>query len=84
MEKLKNWNFENFQIQWLQNKFIILVVTFFQVHLRNTIKIKQNQQDDLKVKILENQSEFDILTKDSVWNIDKLTLKSVKNKINNI
>ena len=33
--------------------------------------MKQNQLDDCKEKILENQSEFDILTKDSVWNIEK-------------
>ena len=33
--------------------------------------MKQNQLDDCKVKILENQSEFDILTKDSVCNIEK-------------
>ena len=56
----------------------------FQMHLRNSQKekLKQDQQDDCKVKILENQSEFDILTKDSVWNIEKWTLKSVKNKRN--
>ena len=53
-------------------KFLTLVVIFFQVHLRNSQKnLKQNQLDDCKVKILENQSEFDILTKDSVWNIEK-------------
>ena len=33
--------------------------------------IEENQLNDCKVKILENQSEFDILTKDSVWNIEK-------------
>ena len=33
--------------------------------------MKQNQLDDCKVKILENQSEFDILAKDSVLNIKK-------------
>ena len=44
----------------------------FQVHLRNSQKeLKQNHLNDCKVKILENQSEFDILTKDSVWNIEK-------------
>ena len=32
----------------------------------------------LQSKNLENQSEFDILTKDWVWNIEKWTLKSVK------
>ena len=54
-------------------KFITLVVIFFQVHLRNSQKeqLKQNQLNDYKVKILENQSEFDISTKDSVWNIQK-------------
>ena len=39
---------------------------------------KQNQLNDCKVKILENQSEFDILTKDSVWNIEKWSLKKRK------
>ena len=33
--------------------------------------MKQNQLDNYKVKILENQNEFCILTKDSVWNIEK-------------
>ena len=37
--------------------------------------MKQNQLNDCKVNILENQDEFDILTKDSVWNIDKRALK---------
>ena len=37
--KLKNGNFENFQIQWLKN-FLTLVVIFFQVHLRNSQKIE--------------------------------------------
>ena len=31
--------------------------------------------NDCKVKILENQGKFDILTKDSVWNIKKRALK---------
>ena len=42
--------------------------------------MKQNQLDNCKVKILENQGEFDILTKDSVWNIKKRALKR-SNKI---
>ena len=66
-------------------KFLTLVVIFYQVNLRNSQKkLKQNQLNDCKVKILENQSEFDILTNDSVWNIEKRALKSVKNKRNNI
>ena len=32
----------------------------------------------LQKKILENQGEFDILTKDSVWNIEKSVLKRSK------
>ena len=44
--------------------------------------MKQNQLDDYKVKILENQSEFDILTKDSVLNIEKRALKRISNKRN--
>ena len=51
---------------------------------KQSIKMKQNQLDDCKVKILENQSGFDILTKDSEWNIEKRALKNVKNKRNNI
>ena len=51
---------------------------------KQSLKMKQNQRDECKVKILENQSEFDILTKDSVWNIEKRALKNVKNKRNNI
>ena len=49
----------------------------FQVHLKDSEKdwMKLNQLDDCKVKILENQGEFDILTKDSEWNIDKRALK---------
>ena len=46
--------------------------------------MKKNQLDDCKVKFLENQSEFDILTKYSVWNIEKRALNNVKNKRNNI
>ena len=45
---------------------------------------KKNQLDCFKVKILENKSEFGILTKDSVWNIEKRALKRVKYKSNNI
>ena len=41
--------------------------------------MKQSQLDDCKVKILENQSEFDILTKDSVWKIENRALKRSKN-----
>ena len=41
-------------------------------------RMKQSQRNDCKVKILENQGEFDILTKDSVWNIEKRALKSNK------
>ena len=53
-------------------KSLTIVVIFFQVHLRNCQKkLKQNQLNDCKVKIHENQREFDILTKDSVWNIEK-------------
>ena len=70
--KLKNLNFQNFQNQMVINKFLTLVVIFFQIHLRNNQKnLKQNHLNDCKVKILENQSEFDILTKDLVWNIEK-------------
>ena len=50
----------------------------YQIHLRNNRKMKQNQLDGCKVKIFENQDEFDILTKDSVWNIEKRTLKKRK------
>ena len=82
--KLKNWNFENVQNQMVINKIITLVVIFFQIHLSNSQKkLKQNQLDDCKVKILENQSEFDILTKDSVYKIEKWTLKK-HNKIKEI
>ena len=40
--------------------------------LRKVIKSRRNY---CKVKILENQGEFDILTNDSVWNIEKRALK---------
>ena len=46
--------------------------------------MKKNQLNDCKVKNIENQSEFDILTKDLVGNIEKWELKRVKNKRNNI
>ena len=66
MEFLKIFKFNGYK------KILTLVVIFFQVHLRNSQKeLKQNQINDCKIKILENQSEFYILTKDSVWNIEK-------------
>ena len=37
--------------------------------------MKENQLDDCKVNILENLDELDILTKDSVCNIEKRALK---------
>ena len=37
--------------------------------------MKQSKIDDCKVKILKNQGEFDILTKDSVWDFEKRALK---------
>ena len=57
---------------------------FYKYNLINSQKewIKQNQLDDCKVKIIENQDEFDILTKDSVWNIEKRALKRNNNKRN--
>ena len=56
----------------------------FQEHLSNRQKewTKKNQLDDCKVKNLENQDKFDILFKDSVWNIGKRALKRSKNKRN--
>ena len=58
-------------------KDLITLSNLFLVHLGNSQKglMKQNQLDDCKVKILENQGEFDILTNDSVLNIEKWTLK---------
>ena len=77
--KLKIWNFENFQIQWLLKKYLTLVVIFFSsTSKKQSKKLKQNQLNDCKVKILENKSESDILTKDSVWNIEKWALKKYK------
>ena len=71
-----NWKIENlkiwkFQINGLK-KFLTLVVIF-----SNTPK-KQNLLDDCKVKIFENYGEFDILTKDLVWNIEKWASKKCK------
>ena len=37
--------------------------------------MKQNLLDNYKVKIIKNQSELDILTKDSVYNIEKGAFK---------
>ena len=37
--------------------------------------MKKIQLNDCKVKNLDNQGEFNILTKDSVWNFEKRTLK---------
>ena len=52
-------------------QFLTLVVIFFSsTPKKQSIKMKQNQLDDCKVKILENQSEFDILTKDSAYKIE--------------
>ena len=47
----------------------------FSITPKKQSKKKQNHLNDCKVKILENQSEFDIITKDSVWNIEKKALK---------
>ena len=38
-------------------------------------KVIKSRRNYCKVKIIENQSEFDSLTKDSVWNIEKKALK---------
>ena len=76
-----NWKIEILKIFKSNGykKCLTLVVIFFRVHLRNSQKkLKQNHLNDWKVKILENQSEFDILTKDSVWNIGKWTLENRK------
>ena len=63
-----NWNIEILKIfksNGYKKKFLTLVFILFQVHLRNSQKnLKQNHLNDCKVKILENQSEFDILNKD--------------------
>ena len=40
--------------------------------LGKVIKLRRNY---CKVKVYENQSEFNILTKDSIWNIEKRALK---------
>ena len=37
--------------------------------------MNQNQLDHCKVKIFENQGEFEIFTKDSVCSIEKRALK---------
>ena len=75
-ENLKFWKFSKPNGY---KKFFTLEVIFFQIHRRNSQKkLKQNHINDCKVKILENQSEFNILTKDSVWNIEKWILKKCK------
>ena len=38
-------------------------------------KVIKSRRNYCEVKIIENQSEFDSLTKDSVWNIEKKALK---------
>ena len=46
------------------NKSLTIVVIFFSSTPKKQSKtLKQNQLNDCKVKILENQSEFDILIK---------------------
>ena len=55
---------------------LALVVIFSSTPRKQSKKqLKQNQLDDYKVKILKNLDEFDILTKDSTWNIEKRALK---------
>ena len=79
--KWKFWKFSNSMVIKFSNSSSNL----FQIHLRNSQKIIETEPTKLlKVKILENQSEFDILTKNSAWNIEKWALKRVKNKRNNI
>ena len=74
-------NFEKFQNSIILKDLIALVVIFFLVHRGNSQKglMKQNQLDDCKVKILENQDEFGILTNDLVLNIERRALK-ISNK----
>ena len=74
-------NFEKFQNSIILKDLIALVVIFFLVYRGNSQKglMKQNQLDDCKVKILENQGEFGILTNDLVLNIERRALK-ISNK----
>ena len=82
-EKLKFWKFSNsMDIKKIFSHSHSNL--FSSTSKKQSKKMKQNQLNDCKVKILENQSEFDILTKDSVWNIEKWALIKRKNKRNNI
>ena len=38
-------------------------------------KVIKSRRNYYKVKILQDQDEFEILTKDSLWNIEKKALK---------
>ena len=79
--KMGNWKFEILKI-FKSNGYKKISHSrsnlFSSTPKKQSKNLKQNQQDDYKVKILENQSEFDILTKNSVWNIEKWTLKKRK------
>ena len=74
--KMGNWKIEIFKI-FKSNGYKKISHSrsnlFSSTPKKQSKKLKQNNLNDCKVKILENQSEFDILTKDSVWNIEKWT-----------
>ena len=58
-------NFEKFQNSIVLKDFLPLIVTFSK-YTKEIVKIermKQIQLDDCKIKILENQGEFDTLAK---------------------
>ena len=83
---MANWKIEILKIFKFKDKKILTLGVIFFKCIYETVKIlKQYQLNDYKVKILENQSEFNNLAKDSVWNIEKWTLKKrKKNKRSNI
>ena len=55
---------------------LTFVAISLQAYLRDNKKMKKQYiLDDWNVKIFESQGKFDILTKDSVWNIEKVASK---------
>ena len=76
---MANWKMEIFKFNGYKKISHSRSNLFFK-YIKEKIKkkLKQSELDDCKVKFIENQSELDILTKDSEWNIEKWALKKRK------
>ena len=79
--KIGNWKMEILKIFKFNGykKFLTLIIIFSNASMKQSKRIIEAEPTKwLQSKIFENQSEFDILTKDSVWSIEKWALKKRK------